>query len=280
MTTHAETKLSLRQVLGQTWTLLQKHPGLWNPPLVLNLLLALLAVNGGKGLAVLVPMIGAWLLSIAFRAGWFEQMARVVQAGNGGEPTKIATWSHFLEGVGRYFWRFLGGELAQLVLLGLALVLAVNLGAKSVGWPEAAMINEVMAAARQSGDAIQKLPAATLQQLNTWTWIFLAWAGLWGVAAVGLIFWQTFAVWSNRTWPKAWWASLKVVGRHFGFVFALATLQALSYLFVLQLMVSGPGLLMMLGYAGYLVVWTVFSLALFLVLQRWEPHAAAPSHDS
>lgn len=281
MTTYAETNLSLRQVLGQTWALLRKHPGLWNPPLVLNLLIALLATNGAKGLAIIVPMIGAWLLSIAFRAGWFEQMARVVQAGDpGDEPAKAATWGHFLEGVGRYFWRFLGGEVAQLVLLGLALYLAVSLGAQSVGWPDQAMVNEVMAAARQSGDALQKLPAATLQTLNAWTWIFLAWTAFWGVVAVGLLFWQTFAVWSNRTWPQAWWASLKTVGRHAGFVIVLAAAQALSYLLVQQLLVSGPGLLMMLGYIGYLVVWTVFSLALFLVLQRWEPHAVTPSDDS
>jgi hypothetical protein len=259
--------------MAEAWQLLVANPGLWTPPLVLNLLIALIAGNGAKGAAVVVPMIGAWLLTIAFRAGWFEQMFRVV-AGDPADKTSRVTWGQFLEGVGHYFWRFLGGEIAQMLLLGIGLGIAVWYGSQTVGWPDQATIDEVLKAARASGGSVASLPKATLEKVNAWTLVLVGWAGYWAILAFSLLFWQTFCVWQNRSWPTAWLQSLRSVGRHFGLVLAMALLQIVSYLTVFQFLASGIGLIMMIGYAGYLLVWTFFTLVLFLMVKRWEPHAA------
>ncbi|MBC7546005.1 MAG: hemerythrin domain-containing protein [Candidatus Sericytochromatia bacterium] len=265
----------LRVLMVETWAVLRANPGLWTPPLVLNLLVAMLATSGGRGASILVPMIGAWLLTIAFRAGWLEQMDRaVVNAGPQPDKEFRTTWSQFLEGVGHYFWRFLGGEIALLLLLGIGLVLVATFGSQSVGLPDQAMIDQVMNAARKAGGSLNSLPAATVAKMNAWTLLLLGWACYWGMLALGLLFWQTVSVWQNQNWPKAWLASLRLVGRHFRLALPLALLQVFSYLFVFQLMATGSGLLMMFGYAGYLLVWTFFTLMTFLVLKRWETHAA------
>jgi hypothetical protein len=269
----------LRVVLAEAWQLLVTNPGLWTPPLVLNLLIAMIAGNGAKGAALLLPMIGAWLLTIAFRAGWFEQMSRVVTVTKADEPNR-PTWGQFLEGVGHYFWRFLGGEIVQLGLLALGLGLAFWYGTQTIGWPEPAMLEQVLKASKQSGgDALKSLPAATIATLNAWTMILVGWVGYWAVLALGLIFWQTFAVWQNRSWPTAWLQSLQAVARHRRLVISLALLQIIAYLTVFQFLASGVGLIMMAGYAGYLLVWTFFTLVLFLMVKRWEPDAApTPEH--
>jgi hypothetical protein len=271
----------LRVVMAEAWQLLTTNPGLWTPPLVLNLLIAMIAGNGAKGAALIVPMIGAWMLTIAFRAGWFEQMYRVVtvDAASTADSPPRATWGQFLEGVGHYFWRFLGGEIAQLALLGLGLGIAVWYGGSTIGWPDQAMIEQVMKATRQSGDALKALPPETIAKLNDWTMILVGWAGYWGILALGLVFWQTFCVWQNRSWPTAWLQSLRAVGRHRRMVVPMAFLQIVSYLLVFQFLASGVGLIMMAGYAGYLLVWTFFTLVLFLMVKRWEPHAA-PTPES
>jgi hypothetical protein len=268
----------LRVVMAEAWKLLIANPGLWSPPLVLNLLIAIIAGNGAKGAAIIVPMIGAWLLTIAFRAGWFEQMFRVATA-DPEDKAPRATWGQFLEGVGHYFWRFLGGEIAQMVLLGLGLLVAIMYGSQTVGLPDQATIEQVMKAARESGGAVASLPKSTIEMMNAWTLVLVGWAGYWAVLALGLLFWQTYSVWQNQSWPKAWLQSLRSVGRHLRLVLPMAVLQIVAYLMVFQFLASGVSLLMMFGYAGYLLVWTFFTLVLFLMVKRWEPHAAPTSEN-
>lgn len=278
MTDPKPTDPPLRAVLAEAWQLLLTNPGLWTPPLVLNLLIALLAGNGAKGAAMLVPMVGAWLLTIAFRAGWFEQMFRVV-SGRPEDPQPRVTWGQFLEGVGHYFWRFLGGEIAQVALLGIGLAVAVLYGGKTIGWPDRAMIEQVLKATGQSGDALKALPPETLARLNDWTTVLVGWVGYWALLALALLFWQTVCVWQNRSWPTAWLKSLRLVGVHRRLILPMAILQVIAYVTVFQFLASGVGLLMMAGYAGYLMVWTFFTLVLFLMVKRWEPHAApTPEH--
>ncbi|MGE5708112.1 MAG: hypothetical protein ACM3YO_07245 [Bacteroidota bacterium] len=208
-------------------SLLQEHPSLLMPPLLMLVMTS--ALVGAAPSALTVVSLG--LLNLAVTGGWYSLILIAARK----EPLR---WDDFLAGVGRHFYPLVSGT-----MLFFCAMMAVILPLTFIGL-------------RWAGDP-RKLPLAQLQQqvakgnlsiapqwmdlLTRWSVILLVALAVYALLSYFLLLWNQVVVLERTHWIKAWAKSARMAIQFWKPLCAILTVNGLAWLVAVLLKLVGGG---------------------------------------
>jgi hypothetical protein len=226
----------------------------------------------------LIVLVCVSLIMVVFNSGWYNMIYKCVKTPINDNLSKAEQAMHslklfkeFLPGVALYFYKFLGGTVIYIALLGIIITGVFSAGIEQVGIPIGVSWEEFSEAAKTHEDMknyLEALAPGTYYQLAMWNFLLIIAIGLAYILNFLTMFWAPVIIFKETSFVRAYFESFKLIFKHplRTFIISLSYALCLSFAFIVFffpfILVQFIGLILIIFTVTY------FNLLIFKYLEK------------